>query len=45
MDSDFENYTITSLTTAIEQMQKKGDRKDIDDADELECTKLEVLSG
>jgi len=26
MDSDFDNYTITSLNTAIEQIKKKGDR-------------------
>jgi len=26
MDSDFEDYTMASLTTAIEQMWKKSDR-------------------
>ena len=44
MDSDFDNYTITSLNTAIEQIKKKGDRVAqvdekiatlIDDASEL----------
>ena len=42
---DFDNYTITSLTTVIEQIKKKGDRVAqmdekidtlIDDATELE---------
>jgi len=45
MDSDFNEYTITSLNTAIEQIKRKGDRVAqvdekittlIDDASELE---------
>ena len=51
MDNDFDDYTITFITTAIEQMWKKSDRiaqldekivSLIDDADEFESAMYEA---